>query len=226
MDYYSIFLKDLDFSFALEILFRTFIMFILVLVTLRASGKKGVRQLSIFEVAIIISLGSAAGDPMFNDTQPIIPAILVFITVVLIYRLITWIAARSEKFEDILEGTPIYIIENGSFAMIDGSERTYAKDEFFSELRQQNVEHLGQVKTAVLETNGTISFMFFPDDEVRPGLPVWPKVYAHKTRNVENPGQYACTFCGNVEQVDEAEHKCSRCKNTEWVAPLDTIRIS
>jgi len=30
---------------------------------LRLSGKRGIRQLSLFELAIILCLGSAAGDP-------------------------------------------------------------------------------------------------------------------------------------------------------------------
>ncbi|RZK76528.1 MAG: DUF421 domain-containing protein, partial [Pedobacter sp.] len=52
------FLNDLDGSLILEIGLRTIIMFTFVLIFLRSTGKKGVRQLSIFEVAIIISLGS------------------------------------------------------------------------------------------------------------------------------------------------------------------------
>jgi Predicted membrane protein len=52
-------------------------MFILIIIFLRFSGKRGVRQLSVFELAIILSLGSAAGDPMFNDDIPIIQALIV-----------------------------------------------------------------------------------------------------------------------------------------------------
>ena len=66
MDFKTVFLADLDWSLALQIVLRTLIMFSVILVFLRLSGKKGVSQLSIFEVAIIIALGSAAGDPMAN----------------------------------------------------------------------------------------------------------------------------------------------------------------
>lgn len=65
-DWKEVFMNDLDWSFTLQIIVRTLIMFSVILVFLRMSGKKGVRQLSIFEVAIIIGLGSAAGDPMSN----------------------------------------------------------------------------------------------------------------------------------------------------------------
>lgn len=224
-DWNKIFINDLNWSLTGEIALRTFIMFTIILVFLRMSGKKGIRQLSIFEVAIIIGLGSAAGDPMFNSENAILPALIVFITILVFYRLITWIATKSEQFETILEGDPMYVIEEGVFVMLNQSEHTFAKDEFFSEMRQQNIEHLGQVKTAILETTGTVSFFYFTDEEVKPGLPVLPKVYGKRSKHITSLGEYACTYCGNVKQI-AAKHVCNRCKKDEWVAAIKTLRLS
>lgn len=69
-------------------------MFLLVLLVLRLLGRRGVRQLTLFEMAMIISLGSAAGDPMFQDDLPISYAVIVFMTVVLLYKGITWIVMK------------------------------------------------------------------------------------------------------------------------------------
>ena len=223
-DFNNIFVKDLDWSFAVEIVFRTLIMFAVILVFLRLSGKKGIRQLSIFEVAIIIGLGSAAGDPMSNADNAILPALLVFATILLFYRFVTWMAAKSERFESILEGDPIYVIEDGMFVLIETSEQTYAKDEFFSEMRQQNIEHMGQVQTALLETNGNVSFYYFEDDQVKMGLPILPKVYLTKSSSIHEPGQYACTTCGYVEHISASNHTCKRCKQKEWVKAIKTLR--
>ena len=46
--------------------------------------------------------------------------------------------------------------------------------EFFMELRLRGVEQLGQVRLAILETNGQISVYFFEDDKVKPGLLILP----------------------------------------------------
>lgn len=225
-DWHKIFVNDLDWSLVGEIALRTLIMFTMILVFLRMSGKKGVRQLSIFEVAIIIGLGSAAGDPMFNGENAILPAVIVFAIILLFYRLLTWLATISERFEIILEGDPLYVIEEGKFVVLDQSSHTYAKDEFFSEMRQQSIEHLGQVKTAVLETTGNVSFFYYPDEEVKPGLPVLPKIYGKRSKQIPSPGEYACTYCGNVEHIDADKHNCERCKKDEWVAAIKTLRLS
>lgn len=116
LDWHKIFVHDLDLHYGLEVLFRTCIMFIIILVVVRLSGKRGVRQLSIFEIAIIISLGSAAGDPMFYKDVAIIPALFVCSTIIVLYRFITWLTDRNEHIEKWVEGKPVYLVENGVFA--------------------------------------------------------------------------------------------------------------
>lgn len=71
-----------DWSFLPETVLRSLIMFIVILISLRLLGKRGVKQLSIFELVVIIGLGSAAGDPMFYKDVGILPAIIVFSMVV------------------------------------------------------------------------------------------------------------------------------------------------
>ena len=90
MNWASIFIYDTTWLFAVEILIRVTVMFVLIITFLRFTGKRGVRQLSIFELTIILSLGSIAGDPMFTEDLPIIQAVLIMGTVISLYRLCTW----------------------------------------------------------------------------------------------------------------------------------------
>lgn len=225
MDWNSIFLNGLDGDMAMEIGLRTLIMFAMILVFLRSTGKKGVRQLSIFEIAIIIALGSAAGDPMLSGQSAILPSLIVFIVILLIYRLITYLAVKNQNVENILEGVPQYIIEEGRFTMSEEGDANFARDEFFSEMRVQSVEHLGQIRTAVLETNGQVSFLYYEKDDVKPGLPVFPKAFAKKSKQVLVSGLYACTNCANVLFL-ETSYQCPRCKQDEWVEAIRSFRIS
>lgn len=225
IDYQNLFLKDLDLSLALEIGLRTIIMFTFVLVFLRSSGKKGVRQLSIFEVAIIISLGSAAGDPMLSSESAIFPSLLVFIIILVIYRLITYLAAKNQGIEDILEGKATYIIEDGMFTLQEEGDANFAQDEFFAEMRTQSIEHVGQVRAAVLESNGQVSFLFYTKEEKKKGMPVFPKPFSKRSVVVSENGDYACTHCANVEQLS-APAKCTRCGKDEWVLAIDTLRTA
>jgi uncharacterized membrane protein YcaP (DUF421 family) len=226
MDWKQLFIGDLNFTFALEIVIRTLIMFSMVLLIMRLSGKKGVRQLSLFEVAIIIALGSAAGDPMFSRDVAIVPSVIVFGAIIIFYRIITYFAMKSEKFEEIIEGEPLYVIEDGKFSLGARKDHTFARDEFFSEMRQESIEHVGQIKVAILETTGNISFYYYEDEDVKYGLPVLPKPYQKKMNEIKNEGIYACTYCGNPEKLQPGNHMCSRCNEEEWVKAINTLRLT
>ena len=175
MNWYELLVGKEGIFFLLEIAFRSFIMFILVLILLRLTGKRSIKQLSIFEIVMIIALGSAAGDPMIYKEIGILQATVVFIVVLISYKIITYLITKSEKIESFLEGKAIYIIHNGHAALESINHTDLAMDEFFAELRVLNIEHLGQVNEAILETNGHVSILLCEDIDVKHGLPIWPK---------------------------------------------------
>lgn len=217
--------NELPAKFIFEVLFRTVIMFVVVLLTLKFTGKRGVKQLSIFEVVIIISLGSAAGDPMFYEDVGLIPAITVFATILAMYRFVTWLLGKSKRFENFIEGTVQCIIEDGQFSLHSFEKEDLALDEFFAELRLRSIEHLGQVRNAYIETNGAISIFFYADEDVKYGLPIRPQQFSLRSRAIHKSGIYACTFCANIQELKPTSATCSVCSRDEWVEALHTKRV-
>jgi len=219
-------INDHPFEFLFEVVFRSIIMFIVLLITLRFTGKRGVKQLSIFETVIIIALGSAAGDPMFYEDVGIIPAITVFTVIILLYRFVTMLTGKFKWFEKLLEGKTECLINDGKFSIASFAKEGLAQDEFFSELRVYSVEHLGQVKNAYLETSGEVSVFFYADEDVKFGLPILPQLFHTKSKIITKDGIYACTFCAHTEELKEGKAKCERCQKEEWVEAIKTIRIT
>lgn len=217
--------NDLPFEFLLEVAFRTVIMFTTVLLTLKFAGKRGVKQLSVFEIVIIISLGSAAGDPMFYEDVGLVPAILVFLIILFMYRGVTWLLGKSKRFESFIEGRTHCLIEDGQFSIASFEREDLAQDEFFAELRLKSIEHLGQVRNAYIETNGAISVFFYNDADVKYGLPIRPQLFNLKSKNIPKEGIYACTFCANTQRLEPTYGKCSVCGKDEWVEAIKTKRI-
>jgi len=226
LEWNRILLNDLPASFLLEVLFRTAIMFTVLLVALRFTGKRGVKQLSIFEIVIIIALGSAAGDPMFYEDVGILPAICAFVVVIACYRLVTWLTGKYKWFEELLEGRTELLVENGVFSVLKFEKEEIAQDEFFSELRHKSVEHLGQVRYAFLEPSGNISVYFFSNDEVKPGLPLLPSLFNLKSKTIDREGLYACANCGYTKDLVPGHAVCPLCQEDEWVEAIMTLRIS
>ncbi|MCQ4138303.1 DUF421 domain-containing protein [Chryseobacterium sp. EO14] len=233
----SIFLLELDWkellmgheewSFILEIILRTAIMFITIIIGLRVLGKRGVKQLSIFELVVIIGLGSAAGDPMFNKDVGIVSSFIVFAVIILLYTIVTYFIAKNKKLEQLIEGKSICLIENGEFSIENFKKENLGSDEFFAELRLKGISQLGQIESAIEEISGEISVFYFEDERVKYGLPIMPDSLDHPLKTIVHPGFYSCTFCGHTEEKHKGmAGNCSKCKKDEWVASSNRKRVT
>jgi len=224
-DWFRIFVSEtIPISYLGEIVFRTVIMFMFLILALKFLSKRGVKQLSVFELAILIALGSATGDPMFYNDIPISYGFVVLVVVILLYRIITGFTAKSKKMEILLEGSPTCLLSNGEIEYENYKNVGLPYDKFFGELRLKSIDHLGQVRRAYLETSGEISIYMYEDEEVRPGLPIYPELIFSPIENVSQEQNFACVYCGHLQNVKPG-NRCEKCKNSKWLAPLANKRV-
>ncbi|WP_460762066.1 DUF421 domain-containing protein [Niabella terrae] len=219
-DWQDFFLSGEGWGFLPEVMLRSFIAFAVVLLALKLTGKKGVRQLTLFELVIILTLGSAAGDMSFYKEVGVLPAVLTIVCIIILYKLITWLIVRSSRLERFMEGEPVVIIEQGRYTQKAIEEEHISFDEFFMELRQAGVEHLGQVRYAILEVNGQLSVFKNAEKDVRPGLRILPQYLGkHYTSNFPEDGWYGCVSCGTtIYAHGGTAPACPDCGHTRWSA--------
>ena len=212
-------------TFLFEVAFRCVVTYLVLLATLRITGRRGVRQLSIFELSIILALGSAAGDTMFYHDTPLLPVLLVFALVGAMYWLFNRLTEWFPRFSDWLEGVPVLLIDEGRVNTKNLDKLNLTQKELFGELRQQQVEHLGQVRRAYMEATGNLSAYFYAPDETQPGLPIWPELLADSRRRVAAAGPHACCKCGQVQEItQDADAICPVCQAEKWVPVCATKR--
>ena len=223
----QVLIGDEDWSFLWEIILRTIIMTILIVLALRLLGKRGVKQLSVFELVVIISFGSAAGDPMIYKEIGVITAALVFTVIISVYKLITYLIGRYKAVEDIMEGKPMCLIRDGKFEINNFKKEALGSQELLSELRLKGVSQLGQVENVIEEVSGELSVFFFPDAEVKYGLPIMPDALKRTTNQINKEGYYSCNFCGYTEIKTPGNiSACPVCKTVEWMPSSDKRRVN
>ena len=225
-DFHRIFFGDLPYAYLLEIVFRTLIMYTYTVILLRILGKRGMGQMSTLELAIIVSFGSAIGDPMMGAEMPIIHG-MVAVTVITVFQItLERFINRNKKIEAILEGTANLIVENGTIQWKHMIKDNISKEDLFRTLRNKDVEHLGQVQKAFFETTGQISVIFNPPKKTSPGLSVLPneeieeRLLFTPDKHVEKDGIYCCLNCGNRKQYNAGStvKKCEKCDQDKWVS--------
>lgn len=218
-------IDEFPFSFLLEVAFRATFAFLAVFLFLKSSGRRGIRQLSLFELVVILTLGSAAGDVSFYHDVPLLPVAVVFLTLLLLYRLTVLIMTKSKKFEAWIDGLPVTVISEGLYELKSLEKLNISSCELLMELRQQGVEHLGQVRLGLVETDGDVSLYFYDQEDLRPGLSVLPLEHRQEFKKPPTSALYCCVNCGCARYLkQEQEAPCLRCDHDIWSTALSTRR--
>lgn len=229
-DWQRLFISDqAPAGFLWEVLVRSIFAFVLTIGALRLTGKRGVRQLSLFEFGLILVLGSAAGDATFYHDVPLAYVVVVFAVVMVLYVLSNYLIDKFPRVERLLEGKPELIIIEGQINLPAFNEASLTAQELFGQLRQYQVEHLGQVRRLYLEATGEVSVYFFEPADERPGLPIWPENYRNPIRQFAEAGNYACHACAAVYQLPAgpAPAQCPRCQQQQgWLPACATPRCA
>lgn len=164
-DLQRIFIGDISPLFLLEIVFRTAVLFVFLLVMLRSVGHRGLGQLSITEFALIIALGSAVGDPMFYPDVPLLHGMLVIFLIVLFQRIVAGLTMRDKQVARLVDGVAHRLVVDGEIDWAGLKRARLTEGELYGELRQEKIQYLGQVRRAYLETDGELSVFRYDDDE-------------------------------------------------------------
>src|SRR5690606_9677479 len=110
--------------------------------------------LSVFELIVIVGLGSAAGDPMFYKDVPLLHALITFIIILLLYLFINYLSGKNHLLSVWLQGETKCVFSNSIINTETLKKEGLNTEELFSELRIKGIEHLGQVKRIYLEFSG------------------------------------------------------------------------
>jgi len=229
-DWQRLFISDqAPASFLWEVLVRSVFAFGLTIGALRITGKRGVRQLSLFEFGLLLVLGSAAGDATFYHDVPLLYVVVVFVVVMALYVLSNYLIDQHPRIERLFEGAPELIIIEGEIDFPAFRKASLTTQELFGQLRQYQIEHLGQVRRLYLEATGEVSIYFFEPEDERPGLPIWPEAYQHPLRELPRASHYACHACATVRELPAglAPVQCPRCQQAGgWLLACATPRIA
>ena len=134
-------------------------------VTTRLGGKRQISQMSIFDYANSITVGSIAAEMATNLESWYRP-----FTALLIYGAAAWVvhycACKSLRARVILDGRALLLMHDGVIRKSELKRAAIDLNEFLAQARVAGYHDLNDLQSALLETNGQISFL--PKCEARP----------------------------------------------------------
>ena len=141
----------------LHVALRSLIVVVFVFIVFRYVGERGVAQLDIVSLLILIGLGSAVGDPMFYRDVSLTTALLAVLIVIGAFKFAIALSARVPAIGRWVTPEPIPLIVNGAVSAGGLKRADLSEHELLSLARLHGVESLAEIKTSYLEVNGQIS---------------------------------------------------------------------
>ncbi len=214
-DWHRLWLGDAPPLFLLEVVFRTVVMYLWLLLLLRVVGRRGLSQLSVVEFGIVIALGSAAGDPLFYPEVPLLYGMLVIALIVGMQWGLAQLISRNERAETFMEGHPVCLARGGRLELDGLKQINLSAEELFERLRVAGVSQLGEVQYAFVEQGGQLSVFQYERGKVRPGLSIVPpwdlRAPDEVPESARDDDPIACTNCGQVRAAQLSGQACPRC---------------
>lgn len=141
----------------ISIVFKTIVLYFLIVLAYRIMGKKEIGKLSIIDLIVSILIAELAAISIEQYDSSILISIIPILCLVMIEMLFSYIGLKSSKFRKIIEGSPVVIIKNGKLNFEAMSKLRYSLDDLITQLREQSIKSIEEVNYAVLENNGKLS---------------------------------------------------------------------
>lgn len=153
---------DLQVSLGEKVL-RALVMYLVLVIALRLFGKRELGQTNTFDFLVLMMVANAVQNGIIGDDNSVTGAMVGAVTLLAIDQIVSAFAYRSPLFSRVTEGAPTTLISGGN---VDGRalrRELISLPELRSIARRQGYADLGDVREAILETNGTVS-MFGRDE--------------------------------------------------------------
>jgi uncharacterized membrane protein YcaP (DUF421 family) len=150
----------------LQIVLRTGVIYLLVLVGVRLSGKREVGQMTPFDLTLLLLLSNSVQNAMTGPDTSLLGGAVAAGTLLVFNYLVADVAGASRRFRKLVEGEPSLLIHDGQIIQSHMIRERVSMDELHRALREHGLNNCSQVALAVLEVDGSISCLKY--DEIKP----------------------------------------------------------
>lgn len=143
----------------MEIFLRATVIFFFLLLLMRGMKKRTLADMAPFEMLLLIVLGDIVQQGVTQEDYSLTGAVLAASAFAFWISVVSYLTWRSPHFGRVMDGVPIVIVQDGD--PVDDALRAERMpiDEVLEAARQQGLESLAQVRIAILEPSGRISFI-------------------------------------------------------------------
>jgi uncharacterized membrane protein YcaP (DUF421 family) len=211
-------------EFMAEVFIRTFVIYMLLLITVRFMGKRMSGQLTIAEIAVMLTLGAIVSPAMQSPGVGLLQGAFLLFLAYSFQRGLNFLEFKNKTLERFNHGQASMVVKDGIMLLNEMENSKLSRQQLFGVLRSEGIYNLGDVERVYLEAFGM--FSIYKSKKPKAGLDLFPpddegiRTYSDDDLNQ----QLVCSSCGHVDQLSFKDKLCPVCNSNTWLnAKISTI---
>jgi uncharacterized membrane protein YcaP (DUF421 family) len=136
---------------------QTLAIYFFLIIGLRILGRRQMGQLTVFDLVILIVLGSAVETAMIAGDTSLTAGLVSAAALLAANRLLSHFGLRSRRLRRLLGGGPVLLIHNGRFVQENLRKLGLTEEEVRAGIRERECADVADVRYAVQEADGEIT---------------------------------------------------------------------
>jgi uncharacterized membrane protein YcaP (DUF421 family) len=143
----------------MDLVIRAAVGFAFVLLLTRVVGRRELSSLEPFDLIMLVMIGDLVQQGITQNDFSVTGMLLVGGTVAVLTVAVSFANFKFPRLRPVIEGEPVIVLEEGKPVDRNLRRNRLTHEELAAAARQQGIPHLAEVRWAVLETSGSISFI-------------------------------------------------------------------
>ena len=143
----------------MDLVLRAAVVFVAIFVITRVVGRRELSSLEPFDLILLVVIGDLVQNGVTQSDYSMTGVVLATSTIGLCAVGTSLLVYKSKRLSKIIEGDPLIIVQDGKPIENNMKSERVKLDDVMEEAREQQIENLDEVKWAVLEPTGKITFI-------------------------------------------------------------------
>ena len=143
----------------MDLVIRATVVYVIILLFTRILGRRELSSLQPFDLILLVVIGDLIQQGVTQNDLSVTGVVIILSTIGVIQVLVSWVVFRFRKLRPILNGEPVVVVQNGKPIERNMRRERITVEDIAEQARLNQIESLEQIKFAILETSGQISFI-------------------------------------------------------------------
>jgi uncharacterized membrane protein YcaP (DUF421 family) len=143
----------------MDIVLRAVAAYVFILFLMRVVGRRELSSMEPSDVILLVILGDLVQNGITQSDDSVTGIYLAAGTIGFLAMSTAFLTYKWRRLKNVVEGEPVILVDNGEPVEKNLRNERLSLDDLMEQARGQQIESLGQIKWAVLERSGSISFI-------------------------------------------------------------------